>query len=336
MTTPTSLPPRRSGTAFTSTRRFTGLASLTSRFETLPSPAARTSRNASCSSALRMTSRNGLPSPRVASRPNIARARSFNRMITSRPSTAMTPSIIPSRIAVAFACSCPRSWIFSRSRRRQPVQRAAERADLIRRADRRPDREVALAHLMGDRLHLHDRLGHAAGHEETDPERDGERHQAAEQHHAVDRRVRRRHRRHRQGHPDDTDHPPVVDDRQRHIEQRRADRRARPPGAPDPAGEGREHLRPLAVVLDARQIVDGHFGIAQHAAVGRDHGDPRGGRPRASQHERMEVVRRGLPRHQARGPRRAGADRCRPGGPRACPPRTPRARGSGRGRPRSS
>ena len=46
----------------------------------------------------------------------MARARSFIRRMWSCPSTAITPSTMPSRIAVALACSWARSCIFSRSR----------------------------------------------------------------------------------------------------------------------------------------------------------------------------------------------------------------------------
>ena len=55
------------------------------------------------------------------------------------------------------------------------------------------------------------------------------------------------------------------------------------------------------MVLDARQIVDGHLGVAQHPPVGRDHGDPRRGRPRAPQRERVKLGRRGVPRDQRAG-----------------------------------
>ena len=46
----------------------------------------------------------------------MARTRSFISTIRLCPSTAMTPSTMPSRMAVALACSCSRSRILSRSR----------------------------------------------------------------------------------------------------------------------------------------------------------------------------------------------------------------------------
>src|SRR5205809_683412 len=76
----------------------------------------RVARNSSCSSALRITSGSGLPSPRPGPTPNIARARSFMSTMPSCPSTAITPSTMPSRIAVALARSSCASSIFSRSR----------------------------------------------------------------------------------------------------------------------------------------------------------------------------------------------------------------------------
>ena len=79
----------------------------------------------------------------------MARARSFISKIASWPSTAMTPSTMPSRIAVALARSASTLWICSRrratitfnARPREPISstertgaRTATCPSLIRRA----------------------------------------------------------------------------------------------------------------------------------------------------------------------------------------------------------
>jgi hypothetical protein len=73
-------------------------------------------------------------------------------------------------------------------------------------------------------------------HEEADPAGDHERDEAAGQHDAMDLGIRGRDRRQRQGHSDDADRAAAVDDGQRHVEERHADRRAGPAMPPDPAG----------------------------------------------------------------------------------------------------
>ena len=116
MTTPGRSPAIASRTAFTARVRVVGLVTSISRPTGAASVPACTVRKISCRSALRITSRNGLPSPRMPPSPNMARARSFMSRMCSWPSTAMTPSTIASSIAVVLDCSCSRSWIFSRRR----------------------------------------------------------------------------------------------------------------------------------------------------------------------------------------------------------------------------
>ena len=85
----------------------------------------------------------------------------------------------------------------------------------------------------------------------------------------------------------------VVDDGQRHVEQRHADGRAGSGGTPDPAGQRGAHLGRPAYFLDPGQVLDRHLGIAQYAAVDGDHADARAvGRAPRAQGERAHVVRR--------------------------------------------
>src|SRR5438445_436634 len=65
---------------------------------------------------LRVTEGDREEPPRPGPTPNIARACSFMSTMPSCPSTAITPSTMPSRIAVALARSSCASSIFSRSR----------------------------------------------------------------------------------------------------------------------------------------------------------------------------------------------------------------------------
>src|SRR5712692_9822046 len=214
MTTPTSSTARRSGTAFTCTRRSTELAMRDAALARRPALAkhlvqlrvADDLEEGFSLAARRVEAEHG-PRPLVHQEDDVAAVDgndAFDHAVEDRGGLRL---LVPEIVDLL-----PEP-------RRQAVERPPERPDLVGGADRSADREVALTHLAGDRLHLHDRLGHTPRHEEPDPERDGERDDAPGEHDAVDLRVRRGHSRQRQGHPDDTDRAAAVDDGQRHVEE---------------------------------------------------------------------------------------------------------------------
>ena len=285
-----------------------------------------------CGSPPGTASAPGAPDPRL----NMARARSFMSRMWSWPSTAITPSTMPSRMAVALACSWARSWIFSRSRAASTLSERPEGADLVRRAHGGAHREVALAELAGDGLHLDHRPRHPSRHEEADAERHRERHQPAHQHHPVDVLVARRS-------PRRAARPAAVRRRSGprrarggHVEQRRVQRGAGAQVAPDPTGERRAHLRAVARGSPCRRgppaprpdsattrpsgRINGHAGARRaRRPLGEGLAGGLPGRP-AQQIARL-VVEHAPDRHQPRLQRLA--------------PRRPPARGSGRAPPRA-
>ena len=127
---------------------------------------------------------------------------------------------------------------------REHVEGASERADLVRRAHGRAHREVALAELAGDGLHLDHRARHPSRHEEADAERHRERHHARP---PASRGGRSRARRS----PRRAARPAAARRRsgrrpggQRHVEEGRLQRRAAAEIASDPSLERRAHLGP--------------------------------------------------------------------------------------------
>ncbi len=276
-----------------------------------------------------MTSRNGLPSPREPPRPNITRACSFISRMCSCPSTAMTPSTIASSIAVILACSCSRSWIFSRSR---PAITLSERPSVpissVERVGARTRKLPSLICRAMDCISTTGRVTRPAT-KMPMPERDEQGHRAARQHHLVERGVRGGHRGERQGEPQDPEHAGPFPHRHRHVQERGLGGGAPAQGPPRPARQRLENLGPRRVVLERRQVRERAFRLRQHPAVRRDEGDARARSPAPPGRPDPAPPERPRPSGGAPGPRRGRRRPPSRAASPATPPRSSRAPGSG-------
>jgi hypothetical protein len=181
------------------------------------------------------------------------------------------------------------------------IEGAPQRADLVGRAHRRPDGEVALAHFARHGLHLHHRLGHPARHEESDAAGHAQGHQRPDQHHLVQRPVRGRHHRERQGQPQHAEGAGPVLHRQGQVEQGHVDGGAAPEIAAHLTGQGGPHLGPAGVVFDPRQRVGDHLGVTQHPAVRGDESHPGTAGAGHARDERLDLGRAGASAKQGPG-----------------------------------
>ena len=163
--------------------------------------------------------------------------------------------------------------------RHHRVESAAQSADLIHGAHRRARRILALAHAPRDRFHLDDGPRDAAGDEEADTRRHGEREQTAREEHAVDPGIRGRDDRQRQRQAEHADGARAVSHRQRHIKEGGTDGDATPQVAPDVAVERCADFGAVSMILEPRQLRLRHLGIGEDDPVGRDERDARAGRP---------------------------------------------------------
>ena len=164
--TPAAPGPRPSGAPRAATTRFDGRTQLelvAGRRARLPGP--RPPGRAAPSGG--STSRNERPSPGSLT-PNIERAPGLSRRTRPRSSSATTPSIMPSRMVAHLRLLVGQALDLLAERHGHPVERHAQRRDLVVARHRNRLREVALGHAPGGGLHLAHGPRHPPAHEEPD------------------------------------------------------------------------------------------------------------------------------------------------------------------------